>query len=451
MQGSLAVQQPVARPPWRLVVAVALACLVCESEAIPVNRAARSTSSSRKPTTSYLLINGLKCERRQRRQLGWWPFGGKKDQAAETALPVVQAPTGPCTTAELNINGMTCGHCPPRVKAALEAVPGVLNVEVSLDTRVATVTGHAPPEDLIAAVATLDSFTAELLGARETTTVLTISGMTCSHCAPRVKKALEGVPGVTEVEVSLETKFATITGTAPASALIAAVAELESFTAEVDSSCYNDCCDDRRRRLIAKRTDAHRRQLGFEGEVFSNSFSRERVEYDGHVLAWQQENAPVNDPVEGWLEPWRDQMACWWETNPLRTELESCSAALTEVVATHFDAAKGEAHRSGQQPEPGCEWVSKVSEGLQLPSFPSFRMAPELPVELLPWSVQKWQELGAQSALPQSQRGRAQRAAFSWGAFGIGAAATPVAAAFILVAKRRSRRANRSATANMSR
>lgn len=33
--------------------------------------------------------------------------------------------------------------------------------------------------------------------------IVTIEGMSCGHCVMRVKKALEGVPGVTKAEVDL--------------------------------------------------------------------------------------------------------------------------------------------------------------------------------------------------------------------------------------------------------
>ncbi|MDE7187671.1 MAG: heavy-metal-associated domain-containing protein [Lachnospiraceae bacterium] len=40
---------------------------------------------------------------------------------------------------------------------------------------------------------------------------LKIEGMMCAHCQAHVQKALEGVAGVTQVEVSLEENKATVT------------------------------------------------------------------------------------------------------------------------------------------------------------------------------------------------------------------------------------------------
>ncbi len=57
-------------------------------------------------------------------------------------------------------------------------------------------------------------------------TKLQISGMTCGHCEMSVKKALEEVPGVTQVaEVSKDRGEAIVEGDADVSALIAAVEE----------------------------------------------------------------------------------------------------------------------------------------------------------------------------------------------------------------------------------
>lgn len=52
----------------------------------------------------------------------------------------------------LKISGMTCGHCVSAVNRALQQVPGVETVDVSLDPQQALVTGNADPQALMAAV-----------------------------------------------------------------------------------------------------------------------------------------------------------------------------------------------------------------------------------------------------------------------------------------------------------
>lgn len=43
----------------------------------------------------------------------------------------------------IKIEGMQCGHCSSRVKAALEKVEGVASAEVSHETGVAVITGES--------------------------------------------------------------------------------------------------------------------------------------------------------------------------------------------------------------------------------------------------------------------------------------------------------------------
>lgn len=58
-------------------------------------------------------------------------------------------------------------------------------------------------------------------------TQLNISGMSCGHCVAAVKSALNALPGVSAVDVTLEPGRATIDhdGTTPVSEMIAAVVE----------------------------------------------------------------------------------------------------------------------------------------------------------------------------------------------------------------------------------
>jgi copper chaperone len=63
---------------------------------------------------------------------------------------------------------------------------------------------------------------------------LAITGMTCGHCVRATTKALEAVPGVETVEVTLTPGAAVIHGNAEPAALIAAVSE-EGYEAAVRS------------------------------------------------------------------------------------------------------------------------------------------------------------------------------------------------------------------------
>ena len=53
---------------------------------------------------------------------------------------------------QINVTGMTCGHCQGAVKEALEAVKGVNSVEVDLGSGLAKVAGEADAQQLLDAV-----------------------------------------------------------------------------------------------------------------------------------------------------------------------------------------------------------------------------------------------------------------------------------------------------------
>ena len=57
------------------------------------------------------------------------------------------------------------------------------------------------------------------------TTRLNVTGMTCGHCVAAVTNALESLPGVTAVEVKLDTGEARVWGDADLATLIAAIQE----------------------------------------------------------------------------------------------------------------------------------------------------------------------------------------------------------------------------------
>ncbi len=52
-----------------------------------------------------------------------------------------------------------------------------------------------------------------------------IEGMMCTHCRARVEKILKGIPGIETVEVSLENKCATVSGSAAPEACKKAITE----------------------------------------------------------------------------------------------------------------------------------------------------------------------------------------------------------------------------------
>lgn len=150
-------------------------------------------------------------------------------------------------TIELNLDGLTCGHCVKRVKESLEKRPDVEQAEVTIEH--ASVTGNASPDALIATIEeagygasvshpkakplaesslpseALTAASPELPAASDLddSQQLLINGMSCASCVSRVQKALQAVPGVTQARVNLAERTALVMGSAPATDLVSAV------------------------------------------------------------------------------------------------------------------------------------------------------------------------------------------------------------------------------------
>lgn len=164
---------------------------------------------------------------------------------------------------ELQLNGLSCMHCAASTRKALEAVPGVIAADVSIDS--AKVYGDAAPEALIAAVEDA-GYHASLAGAvtspktepltesvpvlpetqatassplpatsngdDDDSVQLLLSGMSCASCVSKVQNALQSVSGVDQARVNLAERSALITGSADPQALVAAV-EKAGYGAEM--------------------------------------------------------------------------------------------------------------------------------------------------------------------------------------------------------------------------
>ncbi|WP_411704637.1 copper-exporting P-type ATPase CopA [Edaphovirga cremea] len=166
---------------------------------------------------------------------------------------------------ELQLAGLSCGHCTGATQKALEAVSGVVAVDVELTA--AHVYGDADPQALIDAVvqagyeATLatgalspksepltysasstpepqaaasSTVPAKAIDATEDddTVQLLINGMSCASCVSKVQRSLQGVAGVEQARVNLAERSALVMGAVDHQALISAV-EKAGYGAEI--------------------------------------------------------------------------------------------------------------------------------------------------------------------------------------------------------------------------
>lgn len=109
---------------------------------------------------------------------------------------------------EIFVEGMMCEHCEKRVKSSLENTGKVRNVKG--DYRTGSVTFEnisADEKDILTAV-----FKAgyEVKGVNIMEKKVKVEGMSCSHCAGAVKRALEELENVMEARVDLEKKEAVL-------------------------------------------------------------------------------------------------------------------------------------------------------------------------------------------------------------------------------------------------
>ncbi|WP_145573418.1 copper-exporting P-type ATPase CopA [Yersinia alsatica] len=159
---------------------------------------------------------------------------------------------------ELQLSGLSCGHCTESTRKALEAVLGVIAADVTLDSakiygqadaqalidaveqagyhatlqgaespKTEPLTHSAPsqPEHLAAASSTVPATTsaADPAASDSDSVQLLLTGMSCASCVSKVQNALESVDGVEVARVNLAERSALVTGHPSNEALIAAV------------------------------------------------------------------------------------------------------------------------------------------------------------------------------------------------------------------------------------
>lgn len=168
----------------------------------------------------------------QARPLTIAPLQPKKaDQPASSEVPL--------WTGVLPVEGMSCAHCQGRVQKALEALPGVQSVSVSLEKKEAVIQAEkpVPVQEAVRAVEEAgyepgknyteeeQKVSTETEGEKIMKKELKVEGMSCNHCRQAVINALSKVDGVTLADVDLGTKTAWVASAGPIddNALIKAV------------------------------------------------------------------------------------------------------------------------------------------------------------------------------------------------------------------------------------
>lgn len=105
------------------------------------------------------------------------------------------------------ITGMTCAACVTHVSRALEVVPGVSDVSVSLASEKASI---ASDRQGVSVDTLVDALQDAGYGVATQKVTLGVGGMTCAACVSHIRKALAGVDGVVDCGVNLATERAAV-------------------------------------------------------------------------------------------------------------------------------------------------------------------------------------------------------------------------------------------------
>lgn len=112
---------------------------------------------------------------------------------------------------KIKVEGMTCGHCEKRVADALEKTGKAKDVVANHEnSSVEFIDQGISPEEIENAIEEAGYKIIKNKGEDSMEKILNVEGMSCNHCTATVKKALEGLDGVKEADVSLEGKNAKV-------------------------------------------------------------------------------------------------------------------------------------------------------------------------------------------------------------------------------------------------
>ena len=126
--------------------------------------------------------------------------------AASSSAAAASSASGPVSTAQLPVQGMTCASCVGRVERSLRKLPGITMASVNLATETASI-GYRTPADLMAAMAAIEKAGYAVPQHR---VELQVQEMTCASCVGRVERILKKQPGVLSAQVNLATERAVV-------------------------------------------------------------------------------------------------------------------------------------------------------------------------------------------------------------------------------------------------
>ncbi|MEN8177607.1 MAG: heavy metal translocating P-type ATPase [Pseudomonadota bacterium] len=225
----------------------------------------------------------------------------------------------------VSVEGMSCQHCVAAVNKAIRTLPEVIQVDVSLETNTALVTG-GQPHQVVAAIKAAGYESNPLptipvscpVPAADTPPVasrqidggylITIQDMTCSSCVATVERAIRAVDGVEDAAVNLVEKRAQVMGGEPQTVVNAVIdqgynAHLIEAQRKTDSLllAVADLAGDELTRLVRQLDD--RAEVTPEGDIWRISCSLHPADL---LLALRRDGVQARI-VEEFTDPYAEQ------------------------------------------------------------------------------------------------------------------------------------------------
>ncbi|KAI8384361.1 uncharacterized protein BYT42DRAFT_643186 [Radiomyces spectabilis] len=131
----------------------------------------------------------------------------------------VSTPHNAWATLQPSIEGMTCQSCVKSITKALSGLPGLQSIQVSLENENAVIIYDPTVLDRATIVTAIEDCGFDVphidddchaTDNQMVTTVLPVIGMTCQSCVRSITQALQSLPGLDSVNVSLENEQATM-------------------------------------------------------------------------------------------------------------------------------------------------------------------------------------------------------------------------------------------------
>ncbi|GAA5889021.1 hypothetical protein JCM5296_002776 [Sporobolomyces johnsonii] len=173
-------------------------------------------------------------------------------------------------TAQLKVEGMTCGACVASIENGLKDQAGITSIKVALLAERAVVEYDPTlwtPEKIAEEIEDMGFEAAPIKPAKADTVVLQIYGMTCGACVSSIESSLRSTPGILSASVSLATERANISYDP---SVIGGARDIVDLVSDVgfDATLSSDENSAMQLKSLARTKEIHQWKRAFERSLF---------------------------------------------------------------------------------------------------------------------------------------------------------------------------------------